>query len=210
MFILRELAVAMPTYFYQQISTFFDHIFNAIFDSKPAIRESAGGALRAALIVTSQRENTKQLSEPQWYKNCYFEANKNFLDELNTTILKEPKGLTKDDRIHGSMIIINELLRCANISWEKRYNALKVLLPETLAVKLGDGLLCTSFLGNNNDDTIGGAYHYSGNQFNTIMPRLKVPFMKKSDTKRLIYTTVPYYSSSSQNQNTVGIIFHII
>lgn len=65
--ILRELAVAMPTYFYQQIFGFFDHIFNGIRDSKPAVREGAGQALRAALVVTSQRENTKQLNKPQWY-----------------------------------------------------------------------------------------------------------------------------------------------
>lgn len=204
MFILRELAVAMPTYFYQQISTFFDHIFNAIFDPKPAIRESAGGALRAALIVTSQRENTKQMTEPQWYKNCYSEGNKNFVDELNPNlnILKETKGMTRDDRVHGSMIIINELLRCSNITWERRYNTLKILLPEALALKLGDGLLTNSYLNNNNESSysiIGGGIgaSYPNNQMSTIMPKIKVPFVKKTDTKRFVYnTTIPYYTSS--------------
>lgn len=42
--ILRELAVAMPTFFYQQVSIFFDNIFYAIRDPKPLIREGAGQA----------------------------------------------------------------------------------------------------------------------------------------------------------------------
>ena len=64
--ILRELAVAMPTFFYQQVSSFFEHIFNAIRDPRPLIREGAGQALRAALIVTSQRESTKTTNKPPW------------------------------------------------------------------------------------------------------------------------------------------------
>lgn len=65
--VLRELAVAMPTFFYQQVGSFFEHIFVAIKDPKPMIREGAGQALRAVLIVTSQREGTKQNNNPQWY-----------------------------------------------------------------------------------------------------------------------------------------------
>lgn len=67
MLVLRELALAMPTYFYQQVSQFFDLIFNAIQDPKPIIRESAVEALRAALVVTAQRESARQNQKPQWY-----------------------------------------------------------------------------------------------------------------------------------------------
>lgn len=57
---LKELAITMPTYFYQQVSQFFDLIFLAIQDPKVAIREGAIEALRAALVVTAQREIVKQ------------------------------------------------------------------------------------------------------------------------------------------------------
>lgn len=52
----------MPTYFYQQVSQFFELIIDAIQDPKLAIREGAIEALRAALVVTAQREIGKQRS----------------------------------------------------------------------------------------------------------------------------------------------------
>lgn len=58
--VLREIASCMPTFFFQNVSTFFDVIFNPIRDSRPTLRESAVFALRAALIVTTQRETAKQ------------------------------------------------------------------------------------------------------------------------------------------------------
>lgn len=195
-FILRELAVAMPTYFYQQISTFFDHIFNAIFDPKPAIRESAGEALRAALIVTSQRENTKQSSEPQWYKISYAEAIKSF-NEDPALVQKEPKGMTRDDRIHGSMIIFNELFRCSNANWERRYNTLKALLPDALTCKLGDGSAVTYSSSASGNNSLGGA-----NQLTTIVPRLKAPFIKKLGSTHLIELG-EHHQSSNHKFNSV-------
>ncbi|BFF94581.1 serine/threonine-protein kinase Tor [Drosophila madeirensis] len=160
-FILRELAIALPTYFYQQILTFFEHIFNAIFDPKPAIRESAGEALRAALIVTAQRENTKQSSEPQWYKICYDEASASFNQDV--ALGKEQKGMTRDDRIHGGLIVFNELFRCANASWERRYTALKTLFPKA----------------HHNKFLEASSHSSMSSQLNTFVPRLKVPFMDK-------------------------------
>lgn len=64
---MRELAVSVPTYFFQQVQLFFDLIFNAIRDPKPIIREGAVEALRAALVVTAQRETAKQTQKPQWF-----------------------------------------------------------------------------------------------------------------------------------------------
>ena len=58
--VLREIASCMPTFFFQNVGTFFDVIFNPIRDSRPTLRESAVFALRAALIVTTQRETAKQ------------------------------------------------------------------------------------------------------------------------------------------------------
>ena len=57
----------MPTFFFQQVQSFFDVIFYAVRDSKPLIREGAVAALRSALVVTSQRE-TKEAQRPTWYE----------------------------------------------------------------------------------------------------------------------------------------------
>lgn len=151
----------MPTYFYQHILTFFEVIFNAIFDPKPAIRESAGEALRAALIVTAQRESTKQSSEPQWYRICYDEANGSFNADLGSS--KDQKGVTRDDRIHGGLVVFNELFRCANATWERRYTSLKTLFPKTQHNKFLEASSSSSM----------------GSQLNTLVPRLKVPFIDK-------------------------------
>ena len=123
--ILRELASANPTFFYQQVSSFFDHIFTAIRDTKPMIREGAGQALRAALIVTSQRESVKSGVKPTWYKQCYDEA----IYCFGEVPIRE-KGVTKDDRVHGALIVLNEILRCSNAVWERKYTSLKRLHSE--------------------------------------------------------------------------------
>lgn len=123
--VLRELAVAMPTYFYQQVGGFFEHIFNAIRDPKPIIREGAGQALHAALFVTAQRENLTHNNKPLWYSNCYSEALQCFGD-----VPLKDKGVTKDDRVHGALIAINEIFRVSNAKWEQKYNRLKSLQPE--------------------------------------------------------------------------------
>nr|WBK62802.1 target of rapamycin [Sogatella furcifera] len=115
--VLRELALSVPTYFFQQVQTFFELIFNAIHDPKPFIREGAVEALRAALVITSQRETARQTQKPTWYSTCYFDAMKGFEDIV-------AKGINKDDRIHGSMLVLNELLRCSNVQWERSYEGL--------------------------------------------------------------------------------------
>ncbi|XP_064598762.1 serine/threonine-protein kinase mTOR-like [Liolophura sinensis] len=111
--VLKELAVSTPTFFFQQVQQFFDCIFSAVRDPKPIVREGAVAALRAALAVTSQRE-TKATQRSQWYKQCYEEAKK---------IFDEPQGrekrLSRDDWAHGSLLIINELLRCSNVEGER-------------------------------------------------------------------------------------------
>ncbi|XP_014254034.1 serine/threonine-protein kinase mTOR [Cimex lectularius] len=110
--ILRELAVCAPTYFFQQVQSVFEPVLRTIRDPKPAIRESAVEALRAALVVTAQRETTKQMQKPHWYKQCYEEAKMGF-DEVYSR-----EKVNRDDKIHGSLLVLNELLRCSNTEWE--------------------------------------------------------------------------------------------
>lgn len=88
------------------------------------IRESAGQALRAALMVTSQRESGRSGVKPTWYKQCYDEA----ISCFGEIPAKEKGG--KDDRVHGALIVLNEILRCSNAVWERKYMALKRLQPE--------------------------------------------------------------------------------
>ena len=45
--VLRELALSSPTFFFQQVQTFFDVVFCAVRDPKPIIREGAVTSLRA-------------------------------------------------------------------------------------------------------------------------------------------------------------------
>ncbi|GBP30106.1 hypothetical protein EVAR_94949_1 [Eumeta japonica] len=117
--ILKEFAVAMPSYFYQQINGFFDHILIALRDPKAQIREAAAKALRAALVVTAQRENSKHSNKAHWYRQCHEDILKPFSDAT-----AREKGLNRDDCVHGNLLILNELLRCSHASWEKKYTNL--------------------------------------------------------------------------------------
>lgn len=57
----------VPTLFFQHAAQFFDLVLNVTRDPKPNIREGAVEALRAALVVTAQRETSKQTLKSQWY-----------------------------------------------------------------------------------------------------------------------------------------------
>lgn len=121
--ILQELAMSTPTFFFQNVQPIFDCIFNGVRDPKPMIREGAVLALRAALIVTAQRE-TKDTQNPPWYSKCYEEAEKGFEEAFGAGGsgsgggMRE-KGVNRDDRVHGSLLVINELLKCSNVEGER-------------------------------------------------------------------------------------------
>lgn len=138
--LLKELAIAMPTYFYQQVSGFFDHILVALKDPKQQIREAAAKALRAGLVVTAQRESAKQsTAKPQWYMQCYEEAMKSFED-----VSMKEKGMTREDKVHGGLLILNELLRCSNYAWETKYTSLMQSLDTQKDVGVSDDIIFMS------------------------------------------------------------------
>ncbi|XP_026321572.1 serine/threonine-protein kinase mTOR [Hyposmocoma kahamanoa] len=138
--LLKEMAIAMPTYFYQQVSGFFDHILIALKDPKQQIREAAAKALRAGLMVTAQRESAKQsTAKPQWYNQCYEEAMTSFED-----IPIKEKGITREDRVHGGLLILNELFRCSNATWEKKYTTLMQSLDTQKDNTVSDDIIITS------------------------------------------------------------------
>ncbi|XP_040286256.1 serine/threonine-protein kinase mTOR isoform X5 [Bufo bufo] len=124
--VLRELAVSAPTFFFQQVQPFFDNIFYGVWDPKQAIREGAVAALRACLILTTQRE-PKELQKPQWYRQTYEEAERGF-DE---TLSKE-KGMNRDDRLHGALLIINELVRISSMEGERLREEMEEITQQQL------------------------------------------------------------------------------
>lgn len=69
--------------------------------------------------MTAQRENI--LTQTLWYKDSYEEAKLAFV-EINP----KEKGVTREDRIHGSLLVINELLRISNNQWERAFNELNL------------------------------------------------------------------------------------
>lgn len=117
--ILRELAIATPSYFYQQINGFFNHIINGLRDPKEHIREASAKAMRAALVLTAQREIPEQSNKAHWYIQSYEEAMKSFAE-----VAGRERCLTRDDHVHSGLLILNELLRCSNAAWEKKYTLL--------------------------------------------------------------------------------------
>ena len=66
------------------------------------------------------------------YKQCFDEAQQGFEEPL-----AKDKGLTKDDRAHGSLLVLQELLRCSNAEGERllaELEQLNVLHSQTVQV----------------------------------------------------------------------------
>ncbi|KRY27470.1 Serine/threonine-protein kinase mTOR [Trichinella spiralis] len=74
--------------------------------------QRAAEAIRAALVVTTQRE-TKLEQKIHWHKQCYNEANR-FFEEARSS-----HANVREDRVHGGLLVLNELLRNANSRWEE-------------------------------------------------------------------------------------------
>jgi len=45
------------------------------------------------------------------------------MNGIDDSINKE-KGIVRDDKIHGSLLVLNELLRVSNVNWERRNDSL--------------------------------------------------------------------------------------
>ncbi|UYV65261.1 MTOR [Cordylochernes scorpioides] len=199
--VLRELAMATPTLFFQNMQLFFEYIFNVVRDPKPMVRDSAVGALRAALVVCAQREN-KELQEPLWYRYAYEEAEKGFEE-----VVVREKGINKDDRIHGSLLIFNELLRAGNLEAEKIRQELEDITHQHTAYQehsarhhllLGSGSLTRGFKALHqltSSHHRGGLsavirYHKAMGTFpgGTSTPTRRMPLIESSTCKTLVQT----------------------
>ena len=70
-------------------------------------------ALRACLRLTAQRETKEAVSNTRSYQRAYDEAISGLTE--GSTPRDKGGGLGRDDRIHGSLLIVNELIM--NSAW---------------------------------------------------------------------------------------------
>ena len=84
----------------------------------------AAGALRVALSITSQRE-TKESQQPILYRQCLKDT-LSWLRQEDT--LRMQDKYARDDRIHGSLLALNEILRVSNIEWERQVRSIHHIL----------------------------------------------------------------------------------
>lgn len=118
--LLKELATATPQAFFKQINDFYDLIFDAIRHPNVSIREKAIQALRAGLAVTVARESKESHNlQANYYQKCVEVSMESFRTVEGGT--NQPvKGAVRDDRIHGSLLVFNELFRvCINPAVER-------------------------------------------------------------------------------------------
>lgn len=89
-----------------------DYEYHYLF--QPIIRERAVLALRACLRLMADRENKESLNH-NYYHQTYEEALRGFGDGSSK---EKSATLGRDDRIHGSLLIINELVSISAFSDE--------------------------------------------------------------------------------------------
>ncbi|TYZ64094.1 hypothetical protein PybrP1_009121 [[Pythium] brassicae (nom. inval.)] len=93
--ILKELSVNAPSTSFRYMDRYFDFIWSAFWDAKLVVRVSASESLQTCFSLIQQRESNRKSS---WYMRA--------LDEAESAFRKNTSDAT-----HGSLLIINELLR---------------------------------------------------------------------------------------------------
>lgn len=132
--LLKELGSNCQTFFFQHVQQFFDSIFIAAYDIKPYIRERAAEAVRSAILVTAQRE-TREFHKPSWYAGCYA--------QITMELRSKPTG--KEERIHGSLLVLCELLRCSNVDAERTRMGMEEAIKQQSDVDLTSGSVSMRF-----------------------------------------------------------------
>uniref|UniRef100_A0A8D9ABA5 Serine/threonine-protein kinase TOR n=1 Tax=Cacopsylla melanoneura TaxID=428564 RepID=A0A8D9ABA5_9HEMI len=186
--VLKELAVTVPTIFYQHVQSFFDFVFSAVRDPKPDIRQHAVKAIRAALVVTAQRESAKQSQKPQWYRLCFEEAMSGFEEGF-----PREKGVNREDRVHGSLLVLNELLRVSNVQWERTYEELMTRLQVNTCDDSEDSL---GMIAKSRQQVIGMGYKV-GRAGSASMSLASLAEMSKTPGGSCADTSLPLYESAA-------------
>ena len=95
--ILKELAKNSPTVFNVHVAVFIRSIWSGLRDPKLSIRRASIAALRACLVVVEKRETRYRV---KWYYELFEETKRG-----------ARKGSSGADSVHGSLLVIGELLR---------------------------------------------------------------------------------------------------
>ena len=95
--ILKELAKNSPTVFNVHVAVFIRSIWSGLRDPKLSVRKAAIAALRACLVVVEKRETRYRV---KWYYELFEETKRG-----------ARKGSSSADSVHGSLLVIGELLR---------------------------------------------------------------------------------------------------
>ena len=103
--IIRELAINSPTLLYAYVPQILDCIWSAIRDPKVLIRETAAEAVAQCFSVMSARDITVR---NQWYSRMYTEAMHGL--KVNSV-----------EYIHGSLLVIKELVKSGGMFMEEHY-----------------------------------------------------------------------------------------
>ncbi|KAH9151558.1 hypothetical protein AeRB84_005855 [Aphanomyces euteiches] len=107
--VLEALASAVPTLFHVNLNTFFVAIWPAIRDPRVEVREAARDALSACLQLVSLRQTRNKL---QWYCKIYDQVQEGLSATkavgLSSVLISKS---TPWENIHGSLLIIGELLK---------------------------------------------------------------------------------------------------
>lgn len=112
--LIRELARNSPTLVYGFIPQIFELIWHAIRDPKEQIRRTAAESVSACFGVMAARDAQFQA---QWFQKIYTKA------------LEGLRSQTNIDEVHGSLLILKELLQQGNMFMNDFYrNACEIVL----------------------------------------------------------------------------------
>jgi phosphatidylinositol kinase/protein kinase (PI-3 family) len=120
--VLKEMAESAKGIFYFNITPFLDHIWVALRDKKPIIRETARDALSACLKLINERQSALC---NEWYNKLYEGVDRGYARGSEHTI-------------HGSLLTIGEMLQHTGSFLLPRYNDIckKVLAYKDVRYKI--------------------------------------------------------------------------
>ena len=116
-YILCELAEAAPTHVYPHASTFFAHVWSALADPKPVVREAAARALHAVLVlVAARRSRSRDTAYASLFKvaRTVLAASAPLGAGAALGATAAPSKSTPADLVHGALLVLAELLEAGD------------------------------------------------------------------------------------------------
>lgn len=127
--ILRELALNVPTLLSSNLPSVMRLLWNPIHDPKLSVREAGVRALRECFVLVLRRPQAFRVQFEDTFSRVHqsigIEA-KDALLSFNSKHVNNSKAKSKpDNEIHGGLLIFGELLKCADFiladKWDSMY-----------------------------------------------------------------------------------------